>query len=192
MSSWGDNFANLGSVSKAAAGKYLLRSTLDVGSPTGFQACNSSMGAYKGYITFPGRYGIIQQRFELPSTSKDLTALHGLQDKSTVKEVSRRSSASQAPPMTYKLLNASSSEAMDLITEISERLGTTARIAQFNPPEVVADQADVARILAIAGIANGKYVTPSQVNLTAAAYVSHSLHRRTSSTSNTAECDPFR
>ena len=101
----------------------------------------------------------------------NLVPIHALQDGSILTAVARKpSKAPQAPILTYSFLNASSTAPTTLIDEVVQRLQLTARVAPYNPPEVVADQPDVTRIMNMAGISHGHYTTPATVNLTAAVY----------------------
>ena len=72
--------------------------------------------------------------------------------------------------LTYKLLNNSATAAYGLIPETTQRLEAIARLTPFNPPVDVADQANVERILEMAGIQGGKYTKPDGVNITEAVY----------------------
>ena len=158
--SYGNNYANVGTVSGAVPGKYLVRFT------------NSDFGLkkgddkYRGYINTPTTYGLILVRIAVAPTSKsDQKKVNALQDQIKVKAI-KRPGKPIAPAMDSTLFGKNGTTGT---TPFEKLLSLTARTAEYNQPEVVGDRKWVADLLAKSGMKGGKYTKPAGVDLDVAA-----------------------
>ena len=119
---------------------------------------------YQGVINFPTTYGFLLGRILLRNNSTDLDIVHSYQAGTQVSLVNRSNSVGPAPPpLTLDLLTDSLTGSAP-----EQLLQLTARLSQYDPPEVLDENSNVTAILALAGINNGTYTQPPAVNLTAA------------------------
>jgi len=164
--SYGDNFANLGTATNSSAGKYLIRRAQDAQVAPGLQLSNAPTG-YLGVINYPTTYGFILNRILLRNNGSDVDVVHGYQSQFSIAPVKRTLTLPPLPPpMSISLLNGSLTG-----PPLQQSLQLTARLAPYNQPEILDEITNVTAILALAGISNGAYTQPPSVNLTAASQV---------------------
>ncbi|OGM40828.1 hypothetical protein ABOM_010559 [Aspergillus bombycis] len=166
---YGNNYANLGTVSNSSAGKYLLRYSPSSKEPAGVQLCDETQSevyggcrGLRGWINSPTPYGAILARLVLKNNGTDVDKIHAIQDQIQIATIPRKR-AQNIPPLTVPMLNSSLSS--DPATRVMQM---TARFAPHNPPRNHSDLARVNRNLNAAGIQDGVY-RPQVRNLTAAA-----------------------
>ena len=146
---------NLGTVSKSSPGNYLVSyRPSDPGYSVGDDI-------YSGYVYMPTPYGAIDLRIQVDNTTDANNIAQGVQTQFTLTTVAQP--VQIAPRLTHSILT----EGFDGSTT-QKLLQLTARLAQFNLPEVAHDIAWVTATLRLAGLGGGSYVTPTGVNLTAA------------------------
>ncbi|KAB2099642.1 hypothetical protein AG0111_0g12224 [Alternaria gaisen] len=165
---YGSNFAWMSINEDSPPGHYLIRRADDVLVQPGIEYPNpSESSGYKGIISYAATYGIMLGRILVrQNTTEDIATIHNYEDQTFLKTVPRtlsQPSIAQAPRLTRDLIDTSN--ATDRVTGYLELL---AKIGQFNQPEVLADRYRVASKLGLAGIADGVYIPPQTVNLTAA------------------------
>lgn len=167
---YGNNYANLGSVTNNKAGKYIVR--YDADKKPGVHICGKKSSLLKcdkgvqGFINAPTPYGIIVVRYAVTDAAGDLQKIHALQKQTKMHTIMKSTtySIATAPPLTMAMLNSSLSS--DPATKIMQ---LTARIAPHNPPREISDLGRVDLMLKRAGIhQGGTYEQPRGVNLTAA------------------------
>ena len=173
LARYGDNFANIGSVTNSTPGTYLMRTVDAAHAQPGLQlisdgACQGERAKYGsrylGFINFPTTYGSLLIRILLRNNSTDVAVVQRIQSQIQFSPVNRTDAKAQAPSLSLDLLNGSLSGSPD-----EQILQRTARIYPHNRPELRDNVANVTAILKLAGLRNGIYCQPKSVNLTAAA-----------------------
>ena len=110
-------------------------------------------------------YGAILNRFLLKNNSTDFQVVYALQNQSNILEINRTfQNDDNVPSLSLSLFNNLTST-----SSIKQQLTVLARLAPYNPPEVTVDGTILNEIFALAGLQNGTYNPPPDVNLTAAA-----------------------
>jgi len=168
---YGDNFANLGSVTNSIPGKYLMSLADEADAAPGMQLMNDTQSnaagcQYKGIVNFPTTYGSLLIRILLRNNGTDLNVVHGYQSQITLSPVNRTTptlSKSTAPSLSVDLLNGSLTG-----SPAQQLLQLTARLSPYNQPELRSEVGNVSRILEFAGLRGGSYNQPPGVNLTEA------------------------
>ena len=95
----------------------------------------------------------------------DLQVVYALQNQSNLQEINRTAeNDGNAPSLSLSLFNNLTST-----STVQQQLTVLARLAPYNPPEVIANQTTINDIFALAGLRNGTYTPPPDVNFTAAA-----------------------
>ncbi|KAI9846932.1 MAG: hypothetical protein M1838_001095 [Thelocarpon superellum] len=165
---YGNNFANIGSVTNTAPGTYLLRLGGQDRGPPGLHLLSDVASAearpgYAGIVNFPTTYGSVIIRILLRNNSTDVAAVQHLRSQIQVTPVARADAESQAPALSLEGLNGSLSGSPE-----ERALQRTARLYPYNLPEPGNELGNVSAILDLAGLQNGSYTQPPGVNLTAA------------------------
>lgn len=173
LARYGDNFANVGSVTNSTPGTYLMRPVDAAHTQPGLQlisddACQGERtkygSRYLGFINFPTTYGSLLIRILLRNNLTDVTIVQRIQSQIHFSSVNRTDDKARAWSLSLDLLNGSLSGSPD-----EQVLQRTARIYPYNHPELRDNVANVTAILKLAGLRNGMYSQPKSVNLTAAA-----------------------
>ncbi|KAI9694783.1 MAG: hypothetical protein M1822_000399 [Bathelium mastoideum] len=162
---YGENYANIGSVTKKTPGTYLLRRAVDVNEPPGIQAPGGSCAnTYNGCINSPTTDGTMLERILVRDNGSDLTYVQDLIHKSSVETVKRDYSCrdAAAEPLTNATFLGLPNNT------VSATLELLARLAHRNPPIDTNITVFVNSQLRAAGISNGHYRKPRGVNLTQA------------------------
>lgn len=161
--SYGNNIATLASSLDSTPGKYMLR-------PRDGE-CNDKSAqdeSVQGYINSPTTYGFFAYRFWIKdkNNAAELDLVHAMQDESTITPVPRtwHSFANAAPALTNETLK----ETLGSTYSPSGILNVLARISATNPPIEASDWARVNSKLSAAGLSNGIYTPPADVDLSAA------------------------
>ena len=128
---------------------------------------------YQGYINFPTTYGAILNRYLLKNNLTDPQVVYALQNQSSILEVNRTDESNDNAP----LLSLSLFDNLTSTSTIKQQLTALARVAPYNPPEVVANQLTINKTFALAGLQNGTYIPPSDVNFTAAVITQNQTFR---------------
>ncbi|KAI9871211.1 MAG: hypothetical protein M1830_003194, partial [Pleopsidium flavum] len=168
---YGDNFANLGSVTNSIPGKYLMRLADEAQAIPGLQLMNDTQsngagGKYEGIVNFPTTYGSLLIRILLRNNGTDLNIVHSYQAQISLSPVNRTAlslSKPVAPSLSVDLLNGSLTGSPP-----QQLLQLTARLSPYNQPELRSEVSNVSRILELAGLRGGSYNQPAGVNLTEA------------------------
>ncbi|KAB8263707.1 hypothetical protein BDV32DRAFT_119032 [Aspergillus pseudonomiae] len=161
---YGNNYANLGSITKSPPGKYRVRYAFGVGEEPGITYCGGKSerpecDGYQGLINAPTPYGAVDARILV--RQNDLEMVHTFQNHTLLYTVPRVGQAKPyAPKLTTTMLNASL--ARDLPMRIMQM---TARFTPHNPPRNISDVSRVDTMLLKAGIHDG-YSKPVGANLT--------------------------
>jgi hypothetical protein len=169
--SYGDNFANLGSVANSPPGKYLVRLSDDC--EPGLVMGHTEFPQYLGVITSPTTWGSMMIRIVTFNNSTDLQAVLKIESQIDIKPVSRSGSPS-GPALTTETLKGSSilNEAALKTpwglnaSDATAILTLMAAIEEYNGPENSSDYDAVQEMFRAAGISRGVYTPPPQVNLT--------------------------
>ncbi|KAF4629736.1 hypothetical protein G7Y89_g8408 [Cudoniella acicularis] len=163
---YGNDFANVGSITASKPGKYLMRRAQDANVQPGLQLTNIPAG-YQGVINFPTTYGFIILRILLRNRGSDIETVRAYQTSFNTSLVKRSYTCSpQAPQLSLELLTS------NLTGSPPERLlQLTARLAPFNQPEITSAIKNITRILELAGLKDGIYTQPANTNLSNAAAI---------------------
>ncbi|PHH81541.1 hypothetical protein CDD82_513 [Ophiocordyceps australis] len=158
---YGNNYANLGPISKTPPGKYCVRYAVEANEEPGVQLCEDCSD-FQGFINSPTIYGTVTDRFLVRDNGTDLAKVHDLQDHSfliypIVRNTPHRL---QAPPLSQDVLDSCLSN--DTPTKIMQLL---ARLAPYNPSRNISDLNRVNTMLNRAGICDGDYTLPPGVDL---------------------------
>ena len=165
MSRYGNNVANIGSLTNSTAGKYLVRyNQANIGVQT------QGIGdGYKAYLNIPTPYGIALARIVIKGGPEDVNTVRNLQDQLNIKLIPR-STVSRAPKLDLSLFLKpefipSSNNSLGRVV-----LGLAAALAPYNEPEVVQDRSWVRQVLQDAGIdfTTKIFRQPPNTNLTEA------------------------
>ncbi|PHH92649.1 hypothetical protein CDD83_6253 [Cordyceps sp. RAO-2017] len=170
---WSNNFANLGSLDKTAPGNYLLRPS-PAPSQVGIELSDDAASPYRGYVNYPTAYGAVFARILLRNQTEDLEVVHELQAQIGVVEVPRPGPA-LAPHLTVDLLGGGALESLAPQfpgsfgrSALQAMFDVVAEVAPFNRPADPREAAAVAQRLAEAGVKDGSYSPPPDVDFTAA------------------------
>ena len=168
---YGNNFANLGSVTNSPSGDYLL--TIAGNDEPGismFAGDDCEDSKYKGIVRYPTTYGSIMFRIVVKNNGTDLDAVHAIQSQINMKTIERKGKP-LAPALTPALLgNGQLSGAALLLPfdfSTAQTTGTLQLLAQLhaaNPPEDKSDLEHVNTMLTAAGIKDGRYTPPSGID----------------------------
>lgn len=151
------DFANTGTGSFDKAGDYKLTLRANGTSAYGVKPENASSD-YKATIYSPSAYGIFLIRWLLTPTNLD--AVHSYQNNTSLKNLSRPFTIG---PYVTELAGANRSK-----SPAENALNLLAEFAKYDGPEIVSDEEKVTTALMEAGISDGKYNTPANVNITKA------------------------
>ncbi|KAH8823839.1 hypothetical protein DL96DRAFT_1683033 [Flagelloscypha sp. PMI_526] len=159
---FGSNFANVGRTSNAQAGTYLVRRACDAKVEWGYSQADSN-DKYKGYINMPTTQGSLLVRILVKNNTTDLDAVRSVLQSANVATVDRPLSPGRpASPITNATFaGLGDYSALAILT-------LTARLMEANPPFNMTDPEKTIATLQHAGLYNGMYHQPSDVNLTAA------------------------
>jgi hypothetical protein len=170
LNRWSNNFANLGSLNATLPGRYLIRLAKNC-DDIGFESTGNGSD-YLGFINFPTTYGLILPRILLRNNSTDLNIVHQIQAGIKVEEVIREG-RSKSPALTTALLGNGALEPLALespgsLNESSVRqlLQVVAQVAPYNMPAEPKEAATVTENFVAAGLLNGTYQPPTDVNFT--------------------------
>ncbi|KAH8671699.1 hypothetical protein BX600DRAFT_510362 [Xylariales sp. PMI_506] len=142
---YGNNVANFGSVGDFPSGTYLVRYDPDnIGVHT-----DGVKDGYKAYVNLPTPYALSLTRILVESAS-DIPAVNALQDQLSITPIARPS-APVAPVLDLGIFTNPTvvPGAQNSLEEGVLKL--TAKLAAYNPPEVVEDREKVPKLLALAG-----------------------------------------
>ncbi|KAL3485513.1 hypothetical protein BJX62DRAFT_242869 [Aspergillus germanicus] len=168
---YGNNYADIGSLSQSSSGKYRVRYSQD--REPSVQLCGKAFGrddecddGYQGFINAPTPYGTFVGRLAVEDSITDLDKVHALQDTMALYPIPRKlpqphHSDRFIPPLTIEMLNSSLPSHIPLRT-----MQMTARFTPFNPPCKMSDLRHVDDMLRHARIHHGHYKPPTGVNLT--------------------------
>lgn len=160
---YGNNFANIGNNAEYTHGKFLVR--YDQEKIGVFDDCTG--GGYDGYIGMPTPVGLGLMRIEVTNSTEDLEKGHAIQNQTSLK-VLQRDGEPVAPPIDLNMFKDPAYVPGDRTTFPEAVLRLTAALAPLNEPEVEQDRAWVAATLENAGMTNGDWTPPPNINLTAA------------------------
>ncbi|KAH8822884.1 hypothetical protein DL96DRAFT_1469949, partial [Flagelloscypha sp. PMI_526] len=159
---FGSNFANVGRNSNAPPGTYLVRRACDANVEWGYLQAGSG-DQYQGYINMPTTQGTLLYRVLVKNNTTDLDAVRSILQSTNLATVGRPSSpGGPASPITNATFTGLGNDT-GLAT-----LTLTARLTDANPPFNMSDPAKTVTTLRQAGLYNGTYHQPSDVNVTAA------------------------
>ena len=173
---FGNNQAEIGIVNGNKAGKYLIRRADDVFAAPGYsndtRSFNSSV--YHGVVNLPGSYATMLIRLLLlHNTTEDLNAVHTYQNASQLTAINRtapvQTDTNPAPPLLSLALNGS----LLGIHTPAQQLEFAAHIIPYSQPEIYSQRYRVSSILAQAGLYNGHYYAPTNINLTQVAVIAN-------------------
>jgi len=171
-SSYGNNFANIGSVTSSPPGRYLIRRATEALVEPEVTYC-SNTSEFRGVINAPTTYSLLDGRIYLrQNTTQDLDTVHRYQDELTATLRNRslaHSSTVSAPPVSIALLQTNGT----FPSSRGDHLELLARLAPFNQPETYSDRWRVASLFGAAGIYNGHYHPQPNVNLTQASLLAN-------------------
>jgi hypothetical protein len=163
LTRYGNNFANIGSVSPFTHGIYLLRY-----SPSTPGISSSSNTSYAGIINVPTPYGQSIIRIVTDNSTSDLAAVHALQNNLRVRPLPRTTGPA-APPFNLSMFTDPYYRSNNNTSLSTTILRLTAALAPSNPPSDPSEALCVARVLDLAGCsANGIFTQPPNTNLTLA------------------------
>ncbi|MCJ1359503.1 MAG: hypothetical protein MMC33_009505 [Icmadophila ericetorum] len=150
---YGNNFANLGSIT------------------------NSPNGTYLGFIDFPTTYGAILIRFVLYNNDSDVEVIKAIQEQIQMSPIDRPDTSDPAAPwLSSSFLDSGLSDDAALTwpgsfsnTATTQLLNLTARLYPYAPPDNTSDTTRVTTYLTAAGLnlSAGIYSPPPNVNFTA-------------------------
>ena len=190
LASYGDNFANLGSVTNSPPGKYLVQ--LNDRCEPGLVMGHEKFPQYLGVISFPTTWGSMMIRIVTFNNSTDLEAVLEIESQIEVKPVSRPGPP-RGPALNPEILQGSSTlnqAALKSPWELNESeaaaiLTLMAAIEEYNPPENASDYDAVEKMFWAAGISKGAYTRPYGLNITLAnLIIEKNTSRMTSTSSN--------
>lgn len=156
---FGDNYANLGTGNVNSSGKYRVRAPMNGTFQFGVQR-NGNSSQYVADVMSPTNYGILLIRWGVKGTTID--AVHKYQGQTSLGAVNR-TQVGNAPEITtlgtYDISNN------DTMSPAEKTLNLLAKYAPWCQPETQAGAREVNPMLTMAGISNGMYSMPSDVNL---------------------------
>ena len=156
---YGNDFANIGSLTNTTSGKYLIHYTGDE------YGLTDGRGHYKQVLNSPVPYGFGSIRILSKNNATDVPVLHKLQDGFSVTEVPR-SGPSVAPAMDLTIFNQTYYTPGPNVTLVDAVMRLTAKFAPYNTPLVEASRQPVNTTLTAAGCVGGQFVMPSGLNQT--------------------------
>jgi hypothetical protein len=155
---YGNNFANIGSVTGSSSGNFLVRRAMTIDERR-FRCSSNNESAYEGFIDSHTAYAVLN--------TDDLEMVRYLQNATSIR-IQRRSTAypnsSVVPKLSLELLTTTKT----FPDAIAQDLELLARIVPHNPPIVASDTQRVYSNLASAGLYKGHYHPQATVNLAAA------------------------
>jgi len=169
---YGNNFANIYPGNVSTPGQYLLRRAEDAYVPPGLQVTNVTTAdcipKYQGVINFPGTYGTMLIRLLLKyNTTENLEIVNRYQNETSLIEVPRTLSRSDAStPSSWTTISKNGTLLLD--SEPRQILSTLAAILPSNLPIDQNERYRVSSLLGLAGLHNGRYSSPSSLDLSAA------------------------
>lgn len=158
---YGSNFASISNNGEHAHGKFLVRYDKE---KIGIFDDDTGCG-YDGYIGMPTPYGLGLMRIEVANTTTDLEKAHMIQNQTSLEVLPRKQIA---PPIDLHMFKEPFYMPNNGTTFPEAVLRLTATLAPFNEPDVKEDRAWVAATLKNAGMENGTWTPPTNINLTAA------------------------
>lgn len=164
--------AEIGSVNGNKPGKYLIRRGPNARWPHFQDVMSGIHEPYEGIVDVPTSYGTMLIRYLLfANTTEDLDTIHAYQNASSLVTVPKRKANSRlaAPPLTSLAPN----DTFLGIDTPSKLLDLAAKIVPFNQPQDHIERKRVATTLALAGISRGRYIPPSDVNITRASEIAN-------------------
>ncbi|KAH8891775.1 hypothetical protein GQ53DRAFT_823209 [Thozetella sp. PMI_491] len=169
---WGNNFANIGSLTNILPGQYLIQRAKN-SSSVGFETATNE-SEYQGYISFPTTYGLVLPRILLFNQSGDIEVVREIQSRIKVTEIPQ-SGCREMPALSNALLESEALAPMNLTypmgldqSSIETLLEVVARVASYNPPIQAEYLPAVVQNFKAAGLSNGHYTPPSDVNYASA------------------------
>ena len=173
---YGDNFANLGSVTNSPPGKYLVRLGHDC--EPGLVMGHDEFPQYLGVISFPTTWGSMMIRIVNFNNGTDLEAVLQIESQIEIKPVSRPGPPS-GPALTPETLQGSSTlneaalkSPWGLDTNDATAILTLmAAIEEYNGLENGSDNDAVKEMLGAAGLSGGVYAPPPRLNMTLASLI---------------------
>ncbi|KAF2729898.1 hypothetical protein EJ04DRAFT_58434 [Polyplosphaeria fusca] len=159
---YGDNFANIGTVSNITHGKFLVKYDLEnigvfiKGAPAG----------YDGWIGMGTTYGIGINRIEVTNTTEDIEKATQIQDQMKIAQVPRNSTV--APRLDLDVFKRPGYWPSNNTSIPQAVLHQTAYFAPYNLPKVAEDRPWVNQTLENAGMRHGIWTQPPGTNLSAA------------------------
>ncbi|KAK5137475.1 hypothetical protein LTR08_008453 [Meristemomyces frigidus] len=176
---YGNNFANIGSVTQSPPGRYMVRYA---DAEPSMELCNST-SEFRGIINSPTAYSLLTGRTYVKETStEDLQIVHRYQEELTATTLNRTISSNDetcAPELSLDLLTVNGT----FFSAVERNLELLARLAPYCQPVVYSDRWRVASILGVSGVYGGHYHPQPAVNLTAA-------QRKATATIKCASLDP--
>ncbi|KAK5127186.1 hypothetical protein LTR85_008547 [Meristemomyces frigidus] len=167
---YGNNFANIGSVTRSPPGRYLVRRA---DAEPSVQMCNST-SEFRGIINAPTTYSLLDGRIYVKAnTSQDLQVVHGYQRELTATLLNRTASpdvGTYAPELSLGLLAVNGT----FHSAAERNLELLARLAPYNQPVVQSDRWRVASVLGASGIYGGHYHPQPTVSVTDAQHRANS------------------
>ena len=170
LRSYGNNFANIGSVTNSTPGTYLMRQAGN--REQGLELVNTTKSEYQGYINFPTTYGFMIVRILLRNNLSDVDAVHEIQRQIKVMPVDRKKT-SVAPALTPSLLQNFSLAPAGFqfpgglsSPQSTELLQLFAKLLRYDPPENRSNTVPLNAIFARAGLTDGTYTPPADLNIT--------------------------
>ncbi|KAG4436389.1 hypothetical protein IFR05_008145 [Cadophora sp. M221] len=169
---YGNNFANIGSISSSPAGDYLLTVAGDDEPGILLAGEGYESDKYTGIIKFPGIYGSIMMRIVIKNNGTDLDEVHAIQDQVSMATVEREGEPLGACLTPGLLGNSALSPAAFLLpfnlstTQTTQTLQMLAKVHASNPPIIKSDAERVNTMLAAAGIKDGQYTVPAKIDYT--------------------------
>lgn len=159
MTSYGDNYVNIGAVSSSSAGKYLLTIPTEYGQ-AGTMSTDS--GLYQGVVYAPNTIGLVLIRLLVTDPSTDVSTAQELLNEFMVNTTSRKTTV-DAPELNTNLFSNTGN------SQVEQVMGVTSRFMQTVPPSGESFiSGSASSTLSLAGIGNGTYQKPDCVNLTEA------------------------
>ena len=153
-------------MNKSLPGKYLLRRADDVLQQPGLQIAPKG-SEYQGYVNFPTTYGTMLIRILVKyNNTENLKIVHKYQSEYAINPIARVTTQSNTPAVpNVKKIFANGTRTISTASDI---LTLLAQVASFNQPELYSERYSVASILGLAGLVNGTYTTPPEVDLDSA------------------------
>ncbi|KAH8822882.1 hypothetical protein DL96DRAFT_1559682 [Flagelloscypha sp. PMI_526] len=159
---FGSNFVNIGRISNARPGAYLVRRASDAQVPWGYAEASTG-DKYKGFVNTPTTHGTLLARILVKNNSTDLTTARSILNSAGLATITRSSSPGGSANSLTLLTFAALGDDTGLAT-----LRLTARLTDANPPFNISNPTSAIATLRDAGIYDGSYHQPTDVNPTTA------------------------